>query len=82
MQIAVGLGAVLDGSAHQPGNLRPFQMNGSVARGVEQTVHGDKRLTGSQTFFREFATRRQAAMKPKGREQRLSDSVNMRQAAL
>src|ERR1039457_6966682 len=82
MQIAVGKGAVLDGAADEERNLMAFQMNGSVARGVEQAVHCDKRLAGCQAFFWEFAAGRQASVQPKRHEQRLSNRIEMRQTAL
>ena len=82
VQIAIRLRAMLDRTPDQSGDLGPLQVNGSEARGVEQSVHHHKRLAGSQTFFGKFAARWQAAMKAKGHEQRLSDSIDVRQAAL
>jgi len=81
VQIAIRLG-VLNATPDQSGNGRLFQMNGSEARGAEQSVHCGKCLPGGQTFFSEFAARWQAAMKAKGHEERLSDSIDVRQAAL
>jgi|SRR5580658_1344083 hypothetical protein len=59
-----------------------FQMNRSESGGIEQSVHRDEGSPGRQAFYRELAACRQAAMKAKGDEERLSDSVDVRQTAL
>lgn len=82
MHIAVGPGAVLDGTADQPCNPRLLQMDRSETSGIQQLVHRDKRLPGSHAFSRKLAPNRQAAIRPKGYKERLSDGIDVGQTAL
>jgi hypothetical protein len=82
MHITIRRSAMSYATADQLGDLRPFQMDGSEARRIEQAVHRDKRLPGGQACFREFTPSRQAAMQPKGNEQRSPDGMNMRQTTM
>ena len=82
VQITVSLGAVLDGTPNQFGHFRPFQMNRSEPRGIQQSIHSHKPLAGSQAFLRKFAANRQTTIQPKRDKDRLSNRVNVRQPAV
>jgi len=82
MQVTIRPGTILDGTAYQPRNLRPFQMNWSESGRIQQPVHGHERFPGRQTFFRKLAADRQAAIQPKCNEEGPSDSIDVRQTAM
>ena len=73
---------ILDRTSDHYGNLAPFKMDWPKSGSVEQSVHRDKRLPRGQTLLRKLASNRQAAIKAKCHEKRLSDGIEMRETAL
>ncbi len=79
VHIAISLSAISDRTAHQQRDLRLLKIHRSESSVVKQSVHRHERLPRRQLLPGKLPTHRQAAIQSKSHEQRLSNSIDMRQ---